>query len=1716
MTSRWGTLLEGLDADDRSLEDVLAARRPAREAAMLRRCAVVRSFDRELFDAVLIADLAEPPPAFDDLAASSAIHAVPRHAGVYRVTASARSRLWAAWWDDDPTVPLNKLPTALRTLLERLVDYFAKHADPLELLAARACVDPDSAAHDFAELYDAADRRLDLPGCQDLIDVLGDVDRGPLLGERLRRLRDERQGYLRARNLWSAEYFRTARYLEPDGAASLYEGLLQAQKLRAIHLHAPGGRGKTMQLQWLVSRRLVPDESLGALAGGRIPCAMVDFDFVDAVQVAAHPWLVLVEIADQLSEQLPNRQFTSFLDGFDWVPPLLRPLASSGDAAKAAARQLRLITPERVRDTVALFTSILSDVSGGRPIVLVLDTLEELHLRPEAQLRALIELVHDVMEGAPELRLILAGRYPVTAVVTDVKDRLPAFEEVELPPFDDGQADRYLLKLRELNSKPLRDAIIAKAKGDPLLLAMLADAAQVNPEISPEEIAHHPADVVYLIRRIVLRIHQPGVRWLLRYGVVPRTLTLSFVRDVMEPYLRTAMAGASTVDAPTDDEFASVDETGPLFRTDLLGSAEDPLDLDTLWQDLRRYAGSTAWVFPVRKARNTLQFRAEVINPMRRVIREHEVYERLHRDAKAHYEAKAMADGAGWADATRAAIYHEFQLSGPAAITYWGEALRQAGGNAERRASIAAEILGRDYLDEGQQALPWRDGQPMVDTATLLDARAEHAVALTELARRRGVPPDDPQWSSVETSYTELEKLRSESGGGDPADPRPAFVRAALELKRGEHNRAARTARAALEDSIEPEDRLRLEVLLADAELLGGARRRAADRYERALAIGETLADPPDWLQSLRRDTMLVKADVDALDDALAEYERALPAIEQPAERAELEAAAAGILLRCGELTAADALAERATASGYPGASGVRVRAALARLDAPGALSVARAAGDPSSPQTAELVGVGAGAHIEYKLATEALELARRGWSAEGESQAVVRCSNTLAALELQQIGDLGIARYLLAEAARVPLAPVSPERITTQLLRAELEARSGDRVQASALLQSLLRELQEQHAPPRSLVAVAVATLAHGDPDHHNAALDVLAKEAARITPASARVVAISKLDRVPTRPQLHQDRRLQRLREQLGPDHPSGLPALDCGVLSLTRAELDRVLGDRDAALSRLMGAERDLEPSPNAFWVRAFARALDRVDAPLPPELIDGFTSQFADSPLLCAVFLIERAEAAQRSGPPAAQWIDEAARLIARTGGKTTQWHMRLALLQEKSAQRDGDVEAAAQARATAERTARALGVPAPEGPEVVDAALSELRRGCVTLVIAASPSGGLTAAARLSLGAAGLPPVELGFRKPADVVLEVRRRWSMAPIAAVELLRELILPDTVSAAFSRVEPLRETRLEVSVPELQPLPWELALTSDGLLSRGRPVLRASPDPLALQYEVQLVQTMLTVLTEWDIPVDGALGPQTRAALRDFQERTGLRADGVLRRDVFDRLQSDVAARTERGTVVIVQPSLERQVINLRSKSSSGADLRRHYEGNGLRTYVLEEPTVPHLRGAVEELRPAILHLSAALRETTAGVELTFLAGSRHDAHEPGDEFSVTAVNAVLGEVPTAMAPVVILDIDSPFSAPEVFAQLELRNRFAGDLIAHGRCPAVLATGLVAGDPFGFYDTLMGGLGKRDALCDIAAALQGLRSYGLTEPAGAATALFTSLPWLRPIPH
>ncbi|MFI9325087.1 hypothetical protein ACIGXI_35650 [Kitasatospora aureofaciens] len=804
---------------------ILRALRPAGWEPLLKACAAAGTFDRVLFDSVLLPFGGPDAPTLDRLAELEVIDPVPGAPGEYWLPHDDLTAYLKSWLGGSSG---GAAPEDLAELEKRLADHRAATGDRREQLRHLLVADLPQGLRLFEDLFAEADRKRDFARCQDLLDVLADPDRLTVFGPDVAGVREDRVGYLRVRSLWAVDYARCAQYLAQCGLEEQTDALMAGSETRVWEVFGSAGMGKTMRLRWLVTRYCVSAER-------DIPCARIDFDVVSPVAMGRYPWLALLEAAAQFDNRWPKRTFGK-LDEHASYRSLLnrRPDALNRAAAGGLrTRDLDVLQSEITEDFIGRF----NEAAGDRPALLVCDTLEELLLRGTQGMSRFLELLGDVQKGCPGLRIVLAGRYDLAERVPEALAALEGRERIEVTAFTDEQTETYLRQIRGIGDAGKRAVARQRSNGRPLTLVLFADAIELEPELTAEALEKTPEPTMpLLIDRVVRRITEPEVRWLLRYGVVPRKLRREDL-TVMRPFFLRNMPGPT----PSDDPDRDVHGLG---STDAYPFAPPPADeaaLDRIWQQLLNYAGSSSWVSQAAEDPSTVVFHPDVLVPQRLLIADHEVYADLHRAFARHYAALADQFPSQWTDFTRKAVYHRFQLGDPEAAAVWRSALRRAreADELDELHELAAEVLGRDYLDENGRPRSTRDGVPLISYAEVAEAHLQEAYVLSCRALREQADAGDPQWGEVEDALSQVRRARAAAPEAIPESGRERAVRATVLNANGRAEEALQLAESALAavGSDELPDVLRV---LGDSKAAVGDP-TAHDAYQQAfkLAVGE-------------------------------------------------------------------------------------------------------------------------------------------------------------------------------------------------------------------------------------------------------------------------------------------------------------------------------------------------------------------------------------------------------------------------------------------------------------------------------------------------------------------------------------------------------------------------------------------------------------------------------------------------------------------------------------------------------------------------------------------------------------------------------------------------------------------------------------------------------------------------------------------------------------
>ncbi len=1323
-------------------EDFVRALLDSGHRRLLRRLAVPRRFDPALLEQILRPDAGvsseEVPSA--EILSRPPVRALSGRPGWYRVEAREREVYERSW--DEPEVATRLTgesadPERYRRLNQDVASWFEVQGPDGALEALYHGIVADlsrSKAPLLAHFRDALDR-FDLARCENLLDLLD--QRARFLDSELASFRTNARGLLHACRAVADDYYRTGRYLERERLRTAFESVLQDSKRFILHLHGGGGRGKTMFLRWLAARYCLPR---------RIPIARIDFDFLDESESGLAPRFLFGKLAQRLSPQLDGSPF-------DELVGTVHEMRRAALAGKSRQRKGAGTSARDELEVVERFGTLLEEHCRG-PVVLVFDTLEDARLKHGIDVLAVVKAIASVRRvltsrakqssrPPPHLVLILSGRYTLAQQHPDVNEAFQAaMLTTEVTAFDPVESHAYLTRNRGLPDTPLLNAVVKRAGGVPFKLALYADVLQAQPNITQAELESYPdVDLLHLIKRVLLRIPDFQMRWVLRYGSVARRLTLPFLKDVLAPHLERAMRRRSRGDDPAEDDVPKGIGWPALWYDKERRSREGRPDYDQLWKRMWDYASASSWVKSDESIAGTLVIEPVVTHPMRRALRDKRVVRLIHQDAARKLRRELKGYLPEPAERLAALTYHEFQLNPARAARTWQRRLEQY--EDESLEALAQIVLSED-LKESEAVVGSGAGRSLVTPP--IEARAHFGLATAAYQRA-----EEAESTEEELRFQDEARLQLDEFSALQANLGTRIVPLVMEA----------SLRAELASS--PEARQLAIQQLTEAErtrLPFGRRVALLTALERAyqpvdLELAETYALKSARLALRHRDltsfTVAMQAVVNyrasrgALVSALSECRTAGTTLTSRkwdwswASRTELTREREELLNLRLELEGRCGLVSVALDHRLPGASEglirtrarrLLVRAGLAlRADAPAlAIEIASSASSISSQVASRRRSAGPHRISVHQIEATLMEgIAYRRLMSFGKSLDLQHAAINLAAkrdqhdlevyvrLEkartyLHHIGDLRQAAEHLGDHDDALIGESVELRLEHTLLRALLHDRRGDQAEVERLLSlatGLLEDLPRgvmRHRLNHVLSALSCGTLKNRLPY-----LERLRDVLAAIDHAAPRLTMLRALRYCDPLPHVPPElaSQLERLTAPAALDVPGyrGLSQTDRLRLTVARTEVLRVIGRATQAVAELRRAVIALRMTTSPMIHRDVALACDRLgidpDQVLPTGWLTRLCGEFKQFPTFCGAALLEHGEREFRRGSAAraSRLARESFKLLTSRGEVPSRYRVRVLLLLAGIAREGGAEEQARRHEILADRVGSELGSPA---------------------------------------------------------------------------------------------------------------------------------------------------------------------------------------------------------------------------------------------------------------------------------------------------------------------------------------------------------------------------------------------------------------------------------
>ncbi|MER2266118.1 serine protease [Methylobacterium oxalidis] len=301
-----------------------------------------------------------------------------------------------------------------------------------------------------------------------------------------------------------------------------------------LMLYAPGGMGKSALLARFVLAHAASDATD---PGSWQPFVYLDFD---RPELDARDRLgVLLAIAKQIGPQVPAVEEQSKDLIADWASRRRRtkPLDVSQRRTRQSQLADRASEPDVRRLTHELAQLLASaHRSAPGPLLLILDTMEEVQYATPDAVLPLAELVIDLRRLVPHLRPILSGRVEIGAPAELTLKGLSPLSQEAAEALLENHLPPSLAFKTELVTR-----IVQVVGGNPLSLRLAAQALCHETDVTSEELDERElwervGDAVVqgqLYERIVGHLHDGPVKQLAIPGLVLRYVTPRLIREVL-------------------------------------------------------------------------------------------------------------------------------------------------------------------------------------------------------------------------------------------------------------------------------------------------------------------------------------------------------------------------------------------------------------------------------------------------------------------------------------------------------------------------------------------------------------------------------------------------------------------------------------------------------------------------------------------------------------------------------------------------------------------------------------------------------------------------------------------------------------------------------------------------------------------------------------------------------------------------------------------------------------------------------------------------------------------------------------------------------------------------------------------------------------------------------------------------------------------------------
>jgi AAA ATPase domain len=308
----------------------------------------------------------------------------------------------------------------------------------------------------------------------------------------------------------------------PESAIRRLRGLFrwaEPKRQPAVSISGPGGVGKSA----LVARFMLEHTRLREDA--RVPFGYLDFERANLD--VGEPLALCIELLRQLDVQFPgDGRFADIRD---------RAIEQWSDPSKVLPESRLAAARDLLGDVLDRMRSVL----GPRPYVVVLDTFEEVQYRGEARAFPLWDMLVNIQDRAPFLRVVVAGRAPVESLRLAGKPP----HQILLGELDNESAMAFL-KAQGVQDRILQERLVRTFGRVPLSLKLVSSlaartpggaAALLDPAVTGGMLVAASDELIQgqLYERILDHIANVQVRRLAHPGLVLRRINPSVILEVL-------------------------------------------------------------------------------------------------------------------------------------------------------------------------------------------------------------------------------------------------------------------------------------------------------------------------------------------------------------------------------------------------------------------------------------------------------------------------------------------------------------------------------------------------------------------------------------------------------------------------------------------------------------------------------------------------------------------------------------------------------------------------------------------------------------------------------------------------------------------------------------------------------------------------------------------------------------------------------------------------------------------------------------------------------------------------------------------------------------------------------------------------------------------------------------------------------------------------------